>query len=86
MIESELRRLVIDEIAAIAPDTDPASVDPTADIRAALDLDSMDVLNLVIALSKRLAIDIPEADYPRLLTLDGAVAYLAAKRAATGSP
>jgi acyl carrier protein len=75
----EIRRLVIEEIVRIAPDGDPAAVDPRADIREVLDLDSMDVLNLVIALTKRLAIDIPELDYPRLLTLDGAVAYLASK-------
>jgi acyl carrier protein len=79
MTTDEIRRIVIAEIARIAPESDPAAVDPQADLREAIDLDSMDILNLVIALTKRLAIDIPELDYPRLLTLDGAVAYLATK-------
>jgi len=39
----------------------------------------MDFLNFVLALHDRLRLDIPEADYPSLSTLDGAVAYLAAK-------
>ena len=79
MTTDEIRRVLIAEIARIAPESDPAAVDPRADIREVLDLDSMDVLTLVIALTKQLAIDIPELDYARLLTLDGAVAYLAAK-------
>jgi acyl carrier protein len=79
MTTDEIRRVLIAEIARIAPESDPAAVDPQADIREALDLDSMDMLTLVIALTKRLAIDIPELDYARLLTLDGAVAYLATK-------
>jgi acyl carrier protein len=36
----------------------------------------MDFLNFVIALHEKLGVDIPEADYPRLVTVDGAVGYL----------
>ena len=39
----------------------------------------MDFLNFVIAVHHRLGVDIPELDYPKLVTLDGAVGYLAAK-------
>jgi acyl carrier protein len=37
----------------------------------------MDFLNFVIALHGRLGIDVPENDYAKLSTLDGAVDYLA---------
>ncbi len=50
-----------------------------ADLRETLDLDPMDFMNLVIGLHERTGVDIPDADYPQLFTLDGAVAYLAAK-------
>ena len=40
----------------------------------------MDFLNFIIALHRRLDVDIPESDYPKLRTIDGAVAYLAAKK------
>lgn len=79
MTELEVRTLVREELTRIAPDVTFASVDPNDDIREAFDIDSMDVLNLVTALHNRLGIDIPELDYPKLLTIDGAVAYLVDK-------
>ena len=73
-----------------AIETDKVTITPTysgcpatdfieRNIREALDIDSMDFLNFVLALHARFGIDIPEADYPRLSTLDGAVAYIASK-------
>ena len=43
-----------------------------------LDINSMDFLNFITAIHHRLGVDIPELDYPKLVTLDGAVAYIAA--------
>jgi acyl carrier protein len=79
MTPDEARRLLFEELANIAPEWDPAEIDPKEDIREAMDVDSMDILNLVIALHKRSGIDIPEQDYGKLVTIDGAVAYLAAR-------
>jgi hypothetical protein len=45
-----------------------------------------DVLNFAIGLHERLGVDIPEVDYPKLLTLSGAVSYLAAKLASSSVP
>jgi hypothetical protein len=45
--------------------------------RQEFDLDAMDFLNFVIALHASLNVDVPEADYPKLATLNGAVEYLA---------
>lgn len=69
--------------ASIAPETDFAALSGSEDLRAALDLDSMDFLNFVIALHERTGVDIPERDYGKLRTLDGAVAYLAQQSAKT---
>ena len=57
----------------------PCHARPGQGLREELDIDSMDFLNFVIALHETLGIDIPEAEYPRLVTLDGAVAYLCVK-------
>jgi len=84
MTEDQIRQVVIDELLNIAPETDPAAIGPEEDIRDALDIDSMDVLNFVIALHGRLHVDIPDIDAPKLLTIAGAVAYLAKKLAASG--
>jgi acyl carrier protein len=73
----EIRATVIRVLQQIAPETDPARIDPHASLRDQLDLDSMDVLNVMIGLHDALHVDIPETDYAKLGTLDEAVAYLA---------
>ena len=79
MTAEEIRTTVIDALTRIAPEIDPAAIEPGASFRDALDLDSMDFLNFVLAVHDRLGIEIPEADYPRLSTLESAVAYLAGR-------
>lgn len=76
MTDSDIQKVVQEELNNIAPEADLASVDPAADLREAIDIDSMDFLNYVIALHEALKIDIPETDYPRLTSIDGAVGYL----------
>jgi acyl carrier protein len=76
MTKDEIRAAVIAELSNIAPDTDPGAVKPEADLREALDIDSMDFLNFVTAIHQKLGVAIPEKDYPKLFTLAGAVAYL----------
>lgn len=76
MTADDLRTAIVEEIGNIAPEADAMAVPDNADLREALDLDSMDIFNLVVALSQRFAIDIPDADAPRLVTLGGGAAYL----------
>jgi acyl carrier protein len=79
MKREELERTVAEVLAGIAPEADLTTVAEGEDLRDALDLDSMDFLNLVIGLHEKLGIDIPEADYPKLFTKGGLLAYLSAK-------
>ena len=79
MKDLDIRTVLKEELGNIAPEIDMNSVDPAGDLRDALDIDSMDFLNFVTAIHHRLGIEIPEIDYPRLRTLDGAVSYLKAK-------
>jgi acyl carrier protein len=79
MNPDEIRQILVEELGNLAPEADLATIPLEADLRESLDLDSMDFLNLVIALHKRLAIDIPERDYAELRTIGGAIDYLAAK-------
>ena len=72
----DLTAALIDELGRIAPEIDASRLDPSAELREELDIDSMDFLNLVTALSERLKIDIPETDYPRLATFGHVVDYL----------
>ena len=77
MTRDEVKRIVTEALTRIAPEIDPASIVTGAALRDQLDLDSMDFLNFVLALHERLGVDIPEADYPRLASLDGAIEYVA---------
>jgi acyl carrier protein len=81
MTAEDIRNVVVAALRRIAPEVDAATIDGSANMREELDLDSMDFLNLVLAVHDRLGVEIPETDYPRLYTLDGAVSYLEAKRA-----
>ncbi len=78
MTQDEIKALLFELIGEIAPETDPSSLADDEDMRAALDLDSMDFNNLIIAIHERTGRNIPEADYNKLFTLKGAVAYLTA--------
>ena len=75
----DVRTIVQEELGNIAPEMDVGTINPSADLREALDIDSMDFLNFVTAMHHRLGVDVPEIDYPKLATLDGAVAYLEAR-------
>ena len=76
MNQAEAKNLIIDVLAGIAPEADFAALAGKVELRDELDLDSMDFLNFVATLHERAKVDIPEADYPKLFTLDGAVTYL----------
>ena len=82
MKDQDIRQAVLQALQDIAPEAEPESIDPAVNFRDQLDIDSMDFLNFVIAVHETLKVDIPEADYPRLSSLDGCVAYLGAKLAA----
>ncbi|GAA2243894.1 MULTISPECIES: acyl carrier protein [Kitasatospora] len=69
--------LVQEAITEIVPDADFTEIGPDTDYRQALELDSLDFLNLVERLSERTGCRLDEDDYPRLGTLEGAATLLA---------
>jgi acyl carrier protein len=84
MTKEECRKLVIDIISDIAPDEDVTSVKPDVRLRDQLQLDSMDFLDIVMELRKRHGIEVPEADYMQLASLDSCAEYLTPKFQAKG--
>ena len=78
--DETIRRAVADAVLAVAPEADLARIDARRSLREQLDIDSFDFLNLLIDLQGRLGVEVPEADYRRVDSLDGLVAYLAAHR------
>ena len=86
MTHDEIRDVVVSALRRIAPEADPATLRQDVSLREELDLDSMDFLNFVLAVHERLGLEIPEADYAKLYTLDGAVGYLSARLSAHATP
>ncbi|KAE8762830.1 acyl carrier protein [Georgenia thermotolerans] len=74
---AELRATVLRVLGEVAPEADPGAVDPAADLREELELDSMDVLNLAVGLFQATGVEVPERDYTRIVSVDGCVRYLA---------
>ena len=77
----EIREAILAALSSVAPEADPATLDPKQPLREQLDLDSMDFLNFVVALHAALGVDVPERDYPKIGTLDGSIDYVSAKLA-----
>ncbi len=76
MTDAEIREAVLRLLSQVAPEADMSAIQPGVRLRDQIDIDSMDALNFLIAVDAELHLDIPEADYPKLNTLDSIVAYL----------
>ena len=72
---------VVTLLRAIAPEVEPDSLEPERPLRQQVDLDSMDWLNFLVSLHERFGVNIPEADYAGLVTLNNVVDYLQARLA-----
>lgn len=79
MTMDQIKDLVLRAIGEIAPEADVDDIDPDEELREQLDIDSMDFLNIVTAIHEETGLDIPEADYPKMASLNQCVAYLKAK-------
>ncbi len=79
MTKDECKQAVVDIIADIAPDEDLSQLKPDVRLRDQLQLDSMDFLDIVMELRKRHGIEVPEADYGKLASLDSSAEYLLPK-------
>ena len=77
--QEKIRAEVLAIVKRLAPEIDPARIIPDKPLRSQIDLDSMDWLNVLATIHEKLGVDIPEADYGKVQTLDSIVAYLADK-------
>ena len=76
MTLEQIKDVILEIIQEIDEDANVDYLKPDLALRDQLDLDSMDFLDIVMELRKRYKIQIPEADYPQLASLDSCVNYL----------
>ena len=79
MTQEELKQIIVRNLHTIAPEADAAALRPTDDIRQALEIDSFDFLNFLIAINAELGIEIPEQDYGQVNTMEKLSTYLLAR-------
>lgn len=78
---TQLQQAFRESLLDIAPEADLEGLQPRRPLRAQLDIDSFDFLRVLERLHERTGIDVPEADYPKLETLERADAYLRGRAA-----
>ena len=71
-IKSEIIAVLVD----VAPEVELENLDPAKSFRDQFEFDSIDFVDLMLRLEKRLGIPIPQSDYPKLSSLNGALRYL----------
>ncbi len=76
MTAGDIRQIVLDILANIAPDEDLSDLQDDVPFREQMELDSMDFLDIVMELRKQHRVQIPEEDYENLTTMASTVNYL----------
>jgi len=79
--QAKLRQL----LRPIAPEVDMESVNSKDNLREELDIDSVDWLNFIVSIDEEFGIDIPEADYEQLTTLDSITRYVSNRKSTAKS-
>jgi acyl carrier protein len=82
MNDADLKSRIVAIIRTVAPEVEEGELVAGKPLRDQVDLDSMDWLRVIITVHEKLHVDIPEADYGKLRTLDDWAAYLGPKLAA----
>ena len=76
MKEEKIKNTIFTLLRKTVSEADLKTLSPDENLRKALDIDSFDFLNFIIALNDELGVDIPESDYGKLNTLSAMVSYL----------
>jgi acyl carrier protein len=82
MTTEEIRQSVLLALTDVAPEVEPSAIRTDLNLRDQTDLDSMDSLNFLIAVHEQLHVDISEADWARLQTIDELVEFIGPRIAA----
>ncbi|MDX1636371.1 MAG: phosphopantetheine-binding protein [Balneolaceae bacterium] len=76
MNRNELEAVIKKHLHRVAPEADLRSLDSREDLGSALDLDSMDIYTMMVAVSEEMNVEIPEREYGNLRSLDHMLDFL----------
>jgi len=75
MTKEHIRCAIIEQILEVAPDLEEEDIEPNENMQRSLEIDSFDFLKVLIALYEQLGVEVPEADYAKVDTLEHMVNY-----------
>lgn len=77
MTKDEIKRVIIEQILEVAPEIEEDEILPNENLQRSLEIDSFDFLKILTALNEELGIEVPEADYAKVDTLENMANYFA---------
>jgi acyl carrier protein len=75
-VNASLQERILKVLTEVAPDIDPQRLAPAIDLRAQTDFDSMDTLNFAAGLGREFGIDVPDAEFHELASIQRCMQYL----------
>lgn len=72
----DIRKSIIEVLSEIDDTIEPETLKDDVPFREQLELDSMDMLDVVLGLRRRYKLPIPESDYVHLQTMNSTIEYL----------
>lgn len=75
MKKEELKRIIIEQILEVAPDVEESEIVLSQNIQRSLEIDSFDFLNILTAMYEKVGIEVPEADYSKVDTVENMAEY-----------
>lgn len=77
MNKEQIKTSIIKQILIIAPDLEYDDIPSDENLQSSLEIDSYDFLHLLTALYEQLEVQVPEADYGKVDTLNRMAEYFA---------
>ncbi len=79
MTEQELQSIIFAALKKAAPESTPEELAPEENFREELDIDSYTFLQMLVDISEKTGVEVPEVDYGRVSSVAGMQEYLAAR-------
>lgn len=76
--KSDLTDTVRQVLVKLFPDHDVSQVSDDADLKDALDIDSLALIDVVLEIERRTGVHVPDEDLGQLTSIDSAVNYVSA--------
>ena len=75
MTKDEIKSTIIKNILEIAPDIEEDEIEPNENIQRSVEIDSFDFLKILTAMNEEVNVEVPEADYSKVDTLENMADY-----------